>query len=120
LLQFAIEIIKTIANEKGDAAYGISTVATSFGIKYSKIIGSASLVLFISYLTYYLIENLAHNLYAVGYFILFIIAPVVFIGIKLFQYEKSKSYMLVVKILKVVQITTILSLLIILISMQYA
>lgn len=120
LLQFAIEIIKTIANEKGDAAYGISTVATSFGIKYSKIIGTASLVLFISYLTYYLVENLAHNLYAVGYFILFIIAPVVFIGIKLFQYEQSKSYMLVVKILKVVQITTILSLLIILISMQYA
>ena len=120
LLQFTIEIIKTIANEKGDASYGISTVATSFGIKYSKIIGTASLVLFISYLTYYLVENLAHNLYAVGYFILFIIAPVVFIGIKLFQYELNKEYLLVIRILKIVQITTMLSLLIILISMQYA
>lgn len=120
LLQFAIEIIKTIVNEKGDAAYGISTVATSFGIKNAKIIGTASLVLFISYLTYYLVENLAHNLYAVGYFILFIIAPLLFVAIKLFQYKLNKEYLLVNRILKIVQITTMLSLLIILISMQYA
>ncbi|WP_396159763.1 geranylgeranylglycerol-phosphate geranylgeranyltransferase [Flavobacterium sp.] len=120
LLQFAIEIIKTITNEKGDATFGISTVATSFGIKNAKIIGTASLVLFISYLTYYLVENLAHNLYAVGYFILFIIAPLLFVAIKLFQYEINKEYLLVIRILRMVQITTMLSLLIILISMQYA
>ena len=120
LLQFAIEIIKTIANEKGDAAFGISTVATYFGIKKAKIIGMISLLIFISYLTYYLLENLAHNLYAVGYFILFIIAPLVVVIIKLFKYKQTKEYVLLINILKLVQITTILSLLIILISMQYA
>ena len=120
LLQFAIEIIKTIANEKGDAAFGISTVATYFGIKKAKIIGMTSLLIFISYLTYYLVENLAHNLYAIGYFTLFIITPLMVVAIKLFQFEQSKEYILLVKILKIVQITTILSLLIILISMQYA
>ena len=57
LLQFAIEIIKTIANEKGDAAFGISTVSTYFGIKKAKIIGMISLLIFISYLTYYLVLN---------------------------------------------------------------
>ena len=120
LLQFAIEIIKTIANEKGDAAFGISTVATSFGIKNAKLICSASLVLFIGYLTYYLVENLAHNSYALGYFILFIMLPLVVVAFKLFQYERIKEYVLLVNVLKIVQITTILSLLIILISMQYA
>ena len=120
LLQFAIEIIKTIANEKGDAAFGISTVATYFGIKKAKIIGMISLLIFISYLTYYLVENLAHNLYAVGYFTLFVIAPLLVVAVKLFQFEQTKEYILLVKILKTVQITTILSLLIILISMQYA
>ena len=120
LLQFAIEIIKTIANEKGDAAIGISTVATYFGIKKAKIIGMTSLLIFISYLTYYLVENLSHNLYAIGYFTLFIITPLMVVAIKLFQFEQTKEYILLVKILKTVQITTILSLLIILISMQYA
>ena len=120
LLQFAIEIIKTIANEKGDATFGISTVATSFGIKKAKIIGMTSLVLFICYLTYYLIENLAYNLYALSYFTLFVIMPLVFIAIKLFQFKQTKEYALLVNILKIVQITTIVSLLIILISMQYA
>ncbi len=120
LLQFAIEIIKTIANEKGDAAFGISTVATYFGIKKAKIIGMTSLLIFISYLTYYLVENLVHNLYAVGYFTLFVIAPLLVVAVKLFQFEQTKEYILLVKILKTVQITTILSLLIILISMQYA
>lgn len=120
LLQFAIEIIKTIANEKGDAAFGISTVATYFGIKKAKIIGMTSLLIFISYLTYYLVENLVHNLYAVGYFTLFVIAPLLVVAIKLFQFKQPKEYILLVNILKIVQITTILSLLIILISMQYA
>ncbi len=120
MLQFAIEIIKTIANENGDAAFEISTVATYFGIKKAKIIGMTSLLIFISYLTYYLLENLAHNLYALGYFILFIIAPLVIIAIKLFQFKQTKEYVLLVIILKIVQITTIFSLLIILISMQYA
>lgn len=120
LLQFSIEIIKTIVNEKGDATYGISTVATSFDIKNAKIIGASSLVLFITYLTYYLVENLAHNLYTVGYFILFIIAPLLFVAIKLFQYKLNNEYLFVIRILKIVQITSILSLLIILLSMQYA
>lgn len=120
LLQFAIEIIKTIANEKGDASFGISTVSTYFGIKKAKIIGMISLLIFISYLTYYLVENLAHNLYAIGYFTLFIITPLMVVAIKLFQFEQTKEYVLLVKILKIVQITTILSLLIIVISMQYA
>ena len=79
-----------------------------------------SLLIFISYLTYYLVENLAHNLYAIGYFTLFIITPLMVVAIKLFQFEQTKEYILLVKILKTVQITTILSLLIILISMQYA
>jgi 4-hydroxybenzoate polyprenyltransferase len=120
LLQFTIEIIKTIVNEKGDATYGISTVAISFGIKNAKIIATASLVLFIGYLTYYLVENLARNIYAVGYFILFIIAPLLFVAIKLYQYQLKKEYVLLVNILKIVQTTTILSFIVILISIQYA
>jgi hypothetical protein len=79
-----------------------------------------SLIIFISYLTYYLVENLAHNLYALGYFTLFVITPLLVVALKLFQFEQAKEYVLLVNILKIVQITTILSLLIILISMQHA
>ena len=68
-----------------------------------------SLLIFISYLTYYLVENLAHNLYAIGYFTLFIITPLMVIAIKLFQFEQPKEHILLVNILKIVQITFRLS-----------
>jgi 4-hydroxybenzoate polyprenyltransferase len=119
-LHFAREIIKTVEDYEGDKAYEISTVATSFGIKTAKIIASLSLLILISYIVYFIIENLAHNLYAVGYFIIFIIAPLLYITIKLFSVNLKEDFTLLSKSLKLVMLTTILSLVVILISMLYA
>lgn len=120
ILHFAREIIKTIEDYEGDKAYEITTVATSFGIKTAKIITATSLIILIGYLVYYIKVNLSHNLYTVAYFIIFMIAPLLFVTIKIFQADKKDDFSFLSKSLKIVMLTTILSLVVILISMQYA
>lgn len=119
-LHFAREIIKTIEDYEGDKTYEISTVATSFGIKTAKTITFVTLLILIGYLVYYIIENLSHNLYTVAYFIVFIIAPLLFTMLKLFHADKKDDFSFLSKLLKIVMLTTILSLVVILISMKYA
>lgn len=119
-LHFAREIIKTIEDYEGDKAFEISTVATSFGIKTAKFLSFITLVVFISYLVYYMLENLAQNMYTVAYFIVFMIAPLLFITIKIFSAQAKEDFTFLSKSLKFVMFTTILSLVVILFSMLYA
>lgn len=119
-LHFSREVIKTIEDFEGDKAFEISTVATYFGIKTAKIISFSSILLFIGFLINYILENLSHNLYIVGYFILFLIAPLLFTAIKIFSANKKEDFSFLSKLLKIVMLTTILSLVVILFSMQYA
>ena len=119
-LHFAREIIKTIEDYEGDNAFEISTVATSFGIKTAKIMAFSTLLILIGYLVYYLLENLAHNLYSVTYFIIFMMAPLLFISLKLINANLKSDFTFLSNVLKIVMLTTILSLVVILISMLYA
>lgn len=120
LLHFAREIIKTIEDYEGDKEYQISTVATSYGKNIAKYIALTVVGGLIVFLSYYIFANLADNKIAFGYFIVFMIAPLLFIAMKLFKAAEKEAFSFLSKMLKVVMFTTILSLVVILVSMKYA
>ena len=120
LLHFAREIIKTIEDYEGDNEYGISTVATSYSKNIAKYIALTTVVGLVGFLVYYIFANLSQNQYAFGYFIIFMIAPLLYLVFKLIKAEVKENYSFLSKLLKIVMFTTILSLVVILVSMKYA
>lgn len=110
LLFFAREILKTIKNKEGDSQYEITTVATSFGLKKTMLLVSIIIVLLLVFQVYYIVANLVHMPYVVAYFIMFMIAPLLFSVFKSIQAKAQHDCLLVEKLLKIVCITTIASL----------
>lgn len=120
LLHFAREIIKTIEDYDGDNEYEINTVATAYGKNVAKYISIAVIAGLVAFLGYYIFANFLTNYYTFGYFIALMIAPLLFCLIKLFKAETKAEFSFLSKLLKLVMFTTILSLVVILVSMQYA
>ena len=120
ILHFAREIIKTIEDFEGDNEYGITTVATSYGTNIAKYVSLVAIAGLTVFLSYYIFANLTHNHYAFGYFIVFMIAPLLFCAFKLWKAEAKQDFTFLSKLLKIIMLTTILSLVVILVSMKYA
>lgn len=110
LLFFAQEILKTIKNKEGDSQCELTTVATTFGIKKALLLVSSLILILLAFIVYYLITNLAYMPYVIGYFILLMIAPLLFFILRSFQANTQRDFILLEKILKVVSVTTMLSL----------
>lgn len=110
LLFFAQEILKTIKNKEGDSQCELTTVATSFGTKKTLLLISSLILILLAFIVYYLITNLAYMPYVIGYFILLMIAPLLFFILRSFQANTQRDFILLEKILKVVSVTTMLSL----------
>ncbi|WMW78810.1 geranylgeranylglycerol-phosphate geranylgeranyltransferase [Flavobacterium sp. 20NA77.7] len=110
LLFFAQEILKTIKNKDGDSQYELTTVATSFGTKKALLLVSSLILILLAFIVYYLITNLAYMPYVIGYVILLMIAPLLFFILRSFQANTQRDFILLEKILKVVSVTTMLSL----------
>jgi 4-hydroxybenzoate polyprenyltransferase len=110
LLFFAQEILKTIKNKEGDSQFELTTVATSFGTKKALLLVSSLILILLTFIVYYLITNLAYMPYVIGYFILVMIAPLLFFILRSFQANTQRDFILLEKILKVVSVTTMLSL----------
>ncbi len=110
LLHFAREIIKTIEDIEGDKAFEITTVASYFGIPVSKIITSITLLGFIGYACYFIYNNIMHMPYVIGYFVVMLFLPTFFVIIKTFLAKEKKDFSFISKLLKIIMLTTILSL----------
>lgn len=110
LLFFAQEILKTIKNKEGDSQFELTTVATTFGIKKALLLISSLILILLAFIVYYLITNLAYMPYVIGYFILLMIAPLLFFILRSFQANTQRDFILLEKILKVVSVITMLSL----------
>ena len=106
------EIVKDLEDIDGDFNAQMSTLPIAVGRERAgKIIFVLSLIILIVVL-YYVLTYLYKQLFTVGYFLVFIIAPLIFVSIKIFQAETKKDYHNISTLLKVVMLFGMLSLLI--------
>ena len=110
LLHFAREIIKTIEDIEGDKAFEITTVASYFGILVSKIITSATLLGFIGYASYFIYNNIMHMPYVIGYFVILMMLPTLFVIFKTIIAKEKADFSFISKLIKIIMLTTIFSL----------
>lgn len=110
LIHFAREIVKTIEDIEGDGAEGITTCATYFGVKISKIIIVSVLIILIGYVFYYIYINLSQFVWISMYFIAFIVAPLIYVAIKTIQANEKSDYSSISNSLKLIMLFIMLSL----------
>ncbi|NHM02023.1 geranylgeranylglycerol-phosphate geranylgeranyltransferase [Flavobacterium difficile] len=110
LLHFAREVVKTIEDIEGDKAFEITTVASYFGIPVSKILTSFTLLGFIGYACYFIYNNIMHMPYVIGYFVILMMLPTLFVIFKTITAKSKADFSFISKLLKIIMLTTIFSL----------
>lgn len=105
------ELVKDIEDIDGDYKAGMRTLPIVLGReRANKIVFALSLIPLLSVI-YYVITYLFKQQLVVGYFLVLVIAPLIYISIKLFSAEQKAHYKHISLILKLVMLTGMLSLL---------
>ncbi|MFC0604228.1 geranylgeranylglycerol-phosphate geranylgeranyltransferase [Winogradskyella pulchriflava] len=105
------EIIKDIEDIDGDHKVGMQTLPIVIGReRANKIVFILSLIPIFS-VTYYVITYLFKQQLVVGYFLILVIAPLIYVTIKIFSAEQKSHYKHISLMLKLVMLTGMLSLL---------
>jgi 4-hydroxybenzoate polyprenyltransferase len=105
------EIIKDIEDIKGDTKAGMRTLPIVIGKnRATKVLFALSFVPLIA-VVYYVITILYKQQIAVGYFLLFVIAPLLYFTIKIFSAKKQNELHHLSNVLKLVMLFGVLSLL---------
>lgn len=109
MINFIREIVKDIEDIDGDYKVGMQTLPIMLGRDRStKIVFVLSLIPLFT-VVYYVINNLFKQQLLVGYFLIFVIAPLIYITIKLFSAEHKSHYTHLSLVLKLVMLTGMLS-----------
>lgn len=113
LLTFIREVIKDIEDYEGDLKTGMNTLPIYLGKeKTQKIVFGLSFIPLIA-LLYYLNANFKSLDYVIYYTLAFIIAPMLYFIVKLWQAKTQKEFNHLSTVLKIIMITGILSIIII-------
>lgn len=105
------EIIKDIQDTDGDHKLEMQTLPIVVGReRATKVVFGLSLISLFA-IVYYVITYLYKQPIAVGYFIIFIIAPLFYFTIKVFNVETKKELQILSNLLKLIMLTGILSIL---------
>ncbi|WP_179006225.1 geranylgeranylglycerol-phosphate geranylgeranyltransferase [Winogradskyella forsetii] len=111
MINLVREMVKDIEDIDGDHNAGIQTLPVLLGrARANKIVFILSLVPIFS-VTYYVITYLFKQQLVVGYFLILVIAPLIYVSIKLFNAETNAQYKHISLVLKIVMLTGMLSLL---------
>lgn len=115
LFAFFINLIREIAKDledfEGDDKAGLRTFPIVIGkLRATNTLFLLTLVSLIT-ITFYVINSLYKNQIAVGYFLLFIIGPLLYISIKTYSANTKKEYHHISKMLKLVMVFGMISLL---------
>lgn len=111
MINFIRELVKDIEDIDGDHKVGSQTLPIVLGReRTTKIVFVLSLIPLFS-VTYYVITNLFKQQLLVGYFLVLVIAPLIYITIKLFNAEQKSQYKHISLMLKLVMLTGMLSML---------
>ncbi|MBV7267693.1 geranylgeranylglycerol-phosphate geranylgeranyltransferase [Winogradskyella luteola] len=111
MINFIRELVKDIEDIDGDHKVGMQTLPIVLGReRTNKIVFVLSLIPLFSVI-YYVIANLFKQQLLVGYFLVFVIAPLIYVTIKLFSAEHKSHYKHMSSILKLVMLTGMFSML---------
>lgn len=110
-INFLREIAKDIEDINGDYKAGMKTLPIITGRNRARIVLLALSFIPLVGIIYYVVFNLYFNTIAVVYFLIFVIAPLLFISIKSFSAESKEDYHKISSTLKLVMLFGMLSLL---------
>ena len=111
LINLVREMVKDIEDIDGDHNAGIDTLPVVIGReRANKVVFFLSLIPII-FVIYYVVTYLFKQQLVVGYFLVLVIAPLIYISIKLFSAEQKSHYKHISLMLKLVMLTGMLSLL---------
>ncbi|WP_417196105.1 geranylgeranylglycerol-phosphate geranylgeranyltransferase [Bizionia sp.] len=106
------ELVKDIEDIDGDYKVGMNTLPIAIGRARATHVTLALTFIPLAAVIYYVITYLYHNLWIVGYFLIFIIAPLIYVIIRLFQAKLKSDYNFISILLKIIMLFGMLSLLI--------
>ena len=111
IINFLRELVKDIEDIDGDHKVGIQTLPIVLGRERTTKIAFILSLIPLFLVTYYVITNLFKQQVLVGYFLVFVIAPLIYTTIKLFSAEHKSHYKHISLMLKLVMLTGMLSML---------
>ena len=111
LINLIREMIKDIQDVDGDYKAGMNTLPIVLGRERANKITFAISMIPIGAVIYFIVTYLYHYQLAIIYFLIGIIAPLIYATIKIFAAKHSKDYLHISTIYKLVMFTGILSLL---------
>ena len=114
------ELVKDLEDMDGDSATGINTLPIAIGINKTKIIVGVLTVTAITLLVYYIKVHLFDLDYVLYYGLVFIVGPLIFLGVKLIQAQDKREYHFLSTLLKIVLFFGILSVAVIVLNLKYA
>jgi 4-hydroxybenzoate polyprenyltransferase len=113
LLTFIREVVKDIEDYEGDLKTGMNTLPIYLGKeKTQKVVFGLSFIPLIA-LLYYLNSNFKNLEYVVYYTLAFVVAPMLYFILKLWQAKSQKEFNHLSTVLKLIMITGILSIIVI-------
>jgi len=110
LVSLIREIVKDIEDIDGDYKAGMQTLPVAIGRERANKVAFVLSVLTLLSVVYYVITYLFKQQIVMGYFLVFVVAPLIYICIKLFKAAHKTQYKHISFILKLVMLTGMLSL----------
>lgn len=111
ILNLIREITKDVEDMEGDSKTGMHTLPILIGKEKTKYLISALSLLTLGIIGYYVVESLYQNQVSVGYFLIFIIAPLLYLNIKIISAQTKIDYTHISSVLKWIMLFGMLSLL---------
>jgi len=105
------EIVKDLQDADGDHKAGLNTLPVAIGKERTTKIAAALLIFFTIGVIYYVITYLYTEQISVGYFLIAVLAPLMYTNIKLFQAETKPQFKQISNLLKLTMLLGMLSLL---------
>lgn len=109
LINLIRELIKDIEDIDGDYNAGIETLPVVIGRERANNIAFIVSLIPIGAIIYYLVQYMFKQQLMVGYFLLFVLGPLIYVSIKLFNAEKKSHYSHLSFILKLIMLSGMLS-----------
>lgn len=111
IINFIREIVKDLEDINGDYNQGMNTLPIAIGISRTTKIVFALGIVFILYLCYYIYQYyfLNHLIISTLYSILFIVSPIIYFSIKIFEAKHQSEFKHLSNILKIILCFGILS-----------
>ena len=118
-LNFIREIVKDLEDVNGDYNHGINTLPVAIGIsRTTKIVFALSFIPLIGIL-FYIYNNLFLLIYTTIYFLIFVVGPLLYFTIKIWNAKTKKEFQQLSLLLKWILLFGILSIVVITINMKY-